>query len=689
MVKEAETKVAPKPVQRRSDYQTRSKISDNVPVKKPTPPLTRKNSYRPKTGQTKPAAKPSSEANSTAKSQPIVTPAPSPPAPAVPNVTVDEVETTPLASLPGTVSYEEFSRIKTERDALIQQCIDLEVAKLHLEESARPITSKSCVSVGCQTEYVSPVSVSSSTQTMADVSHNNNLSWHDASVNNIIRKKNLKDRLTSSFSPHYQNFSGVSLPDFLKTVKSNGFNTFNRKSTVASIYCFLEEVDLALGFARKSNEKMLLSPGLSKILPGKPKSISMDCWFGLPTVTLPGLTLKVISGEENKKVLILEPRPNQFTEDIIAIVNFLDDHAKVETNLKLGIDFFENFEFCIVDLLSTVKFSSTLKFCFYNRGGRDMDYFIIDNPDVNISKPANVKIPEPTTAETKPIKDDSGDKELTRVSGNHDQCSKRLKYLEEKVSQLDLKLNNSARPISVSQNSQQLPAKLSPWCNQPPNRHSHEWLSDAEISKYFAYLQSTHEHADVVLVNPLVSSTLVSDDKDIAKQHLDALSVEDKNFIIFPVNSTNDHWSLLLYDRILNTFWHFDSLASHHDRLARVVAQSVNSYFGKTNATFSPVSCPQQNNGYDCGTFLLYFTHNILNKILRSVKWGSKWYFHNPQYYVSRIRSLVFAEGSILNVNKAANFKNQSIPLASPRKVLNNNRNNHFLAPIHASTKIF
>ena len=96
-----------------------------------------------------------------------------------------------------------------------------------------------------------------------------------------------------------------------------------------------------------------------------------------------------------------------------------------------------------------------------------------------------------------------------------------------------------------------------------------------------------------------------SKEKDRAdKDHiLTSFDLEKKNLIFMPVCKRKnndmggrDHWSLLVYKKDENKWYHFDSVNTCNDMVARNLVDGVNKYLSENKPDFVMVNCTQQNN---------------------------------------------------------------------------------------------
>jgi sentrin-specific protease 8 len=120
---------------------------------------------------------------------------------------------------------------------------------------------------------------------------------------------------------------------------------------------------------------------------------------------------------------------------------------------------------------------------------------------------------------------------------------------------------------------------------------------------------------------------------DEAQKILDSLHAHVKQFIFFPVNDSEIfvadsgcHWSLLLYSRIENTFYGFDSMRNANGNAVKKIIQVLKrALLNCEAAKYKYHPSVQQKNSSDCGIYVICNAENIANHILCSgagVIWG-------------------------------------------------------------------
>ena len=145
------------------------------------------------------------------------------------------------------------------------------------------------------------------------------------------------------------------------------------------------------------------------------------------------------------------------------------------------------------------------------------------------------------------------------------------------------------------------------------------WLNDRIISFYFEYLYDKEfDQTDkLIFISPEVSQFLKMARKEELGIFLEPLQLECKDLIILAVNNSSDptkaggsHWSLLMFSKQAQEFFHYDSSSGYNKEAAQQLASRTHSYLlNKVDEKFpfkmKEVTVIQQSNGYDCGVHLL------------------------------------------------------------------------------------
>lgn len=109
---------------------------------------------------------------------------------------------------------------------------------------------------------------------------------------------------------------------------------------------------------------------------------------------------------------------------------------------------------------------------------------------------------------------------------------------------------------------------------------------------------------------------------DVNEIFLIPLSSSTRSFIIFAVNdhtaadkAGGSHWSLCVYSRVDNLFFHFDSSSTSNFSACSRLVKILRACLGCKTAEIFNVPCLQQNNCYDCGVFVLCHTDLVCRTI--------------------------------------------------------------------------
>lgn len=157
------------------------------------------------------------------------------------------------------------------------------------------------------------------------------------------------------------------------------------------------------------------------------------------------------------------------------------------------------------------------------------------------------------------------------------------------------------------------------------------WLNDVIIGFYLEYLDNhlnIPNKNEILYISPELTQLLKMTDPSQYDIFLEPIEAAIKKFIFFPLNNMNkkdvaggSHWSLLVYSKPEETYFHFDSCQGTNGSIASIFTNNLMLYFHcKNDKKFIEVDCPQQNNGYDCGLYVLCFTDVISRHALENGK---------------------------------------------------------------------
>ncbi|XP_023322213.1 sentrin-specific protease 8 isoform X3 [Eurytemora carolleeae] len=110
------------------------------------------------------------------------------------------------------------------------------------------------------------------------------------------------------------------------------------------------------------------------------------------------------------------------------------------------------------------------------------------------------------------------------------------------------------------------------------------WINDQLIGFYLEYLQEEKykTNPEILLVGAEVGQIIKLVDKTEVPGILEPLGFSTKDLVLFPVNSLNNpevaggsHWSLLVYCKSGEKFYHFDSASSFNKTEAEGLAKNL------------------------------------------------------------------------------------------------------------------
>lgn len=159
-----------------------------------------------------------------------------------------------------------------------------------------------------------------------------------------------------------------------------------------------------------------------------------------------------------------------------------------------------------------------------------------------------------------------------------------------------------------------------------------QWLTDDSIKMYYDILnEKIVRNKEVHFLNPSIALAIkcLEDISHI----ISPLKLNEKSVVFVPVSDsssfqiwdqpggTGTHWSLLLFVRNANNFYHFDSMGSTNYEHAKTIAKKITPYLGVTyKPSINRVQTPQQVNTVDCGIYMLIVTDAIVFGIFKDDK---------------------------------------------------------------------
>lgn len=157
------------------------------------------------------------------------------------------------------------------------------------------------------------------------------------------------------------------------------------------------------------------------------------------------------------------------------------------------------------------------------------------------------------------------------------------------------------------------------------------WLNDNVIGFIFDYFENELfanlvRSKGVTFVSPEVGQLikLFTDSSELS-MILEPIGMKEKDYVMIPVNDNEEnsiggsHWSLLVYEANSLTFTHFDSCFGFNNNAASTLAKRLSPLLRGTSQTTKFVEglSPRQDNGYDCGVYVISFVETICETLER------------------------------------------------------------------------
>ncbi|CAG8572523.1 8067_t:CDS:2 [Ambispora leptoticha] len=161
----------------------------------------------------------------------------------------------------------------------------------------------------------------------------------------------------------------------------------------------------------------------------------------------------------------------------------------------------------------------------------------------------------------------------------------------------------------------------------------HQWLNDTCIEFYMEYLEKTkltsqkdeqENRLTIFLLKPgltyLISN--IQDAQFLASAIPREIYMAD--IIFLPINNNQNptragggtHWSLVVYLKAQQQFLHYDSAHEFNTVAAHVTVERIAALLDVKEIRFLQMLTPQQDNGTDCGVFVIAIIDHLVNRIL-------------------------------------------------------------------------
>ena len=180
------------------------------------------------------------------------------------------------------------------------------------------------------------------------------------------------------------------------------------------------------------------------------------------------------------------------------------------------------------------------------------------------------------------------------------------------------------------------------------------WLQDSHIQIAIEDIVRYGENrsGSTLYFVPSLSHFIKLGSQEDVEVQLSQSNAISKRHIVFMVNDCDGklgsgegtHWSLLVYKRSRNTWYHVDSGRNANASHAKQIMEKVNKYLSNhgslvgANTNYVECSCTQQRNGHDCGPLAILFAKEITKKIARGNSLHACWV---DEYETRKVRERI------------------------------------------------
>lgn len=149
------------------------------------------------------------------------------------------------------------------------------------------------------------------------------------------------------------------------------------------------------------------------------------------------------------------------------------------------------------------------------------------------------------------------------------------------------------------------------------------WLNDTCIN--FAFKCIDNPHQAIKLIDPAVASflRLQVEDEDEYEDLRRGLAIDKLTWLFLPINDNSDfggsstHWSLLICHIPTGGVYTLDSSQNYNLSSTKSILKKLSTLLVQPLLPLVSIPCPSQQNGYDCGIYVVEFAEKIVALIHR------------------------------------------------------------------------
>ena len=156
-----------------------------------------------------------------------------------------------------------------------------------------------------------------------------------------------------------------------------------------------------------------------------------------------------------------------------------------------------------------------------------------------------------------------------------------------------------------------------------------QWVCDEIIALFLAFMREDRSMKEkkILLVNPSTAFILKEcEDKKLVQELKSELKINEMEWVFYPVNNNKKansvggtHWSLLMYCRKENLYYHYDPIeGTNIEHAKKIVLNTLDmNHFGRKGLPeYKEIKCPQQENTYDCGPYIMMYIQKLTDNII-------------------------------------------------------------------------
>ncbi|RHZ35735.1 DnaJ domain-containing protein [endosymbiont GvMRE of Glomus versiforme] len=198
-----------------------------------------------------------------------------------------------------------------------------------------------------------------------------------------------------------------------------------------------------------------------------------------------------------------------------------------------------------------------------------------------------------------------------------------------------------------------------------PNNENNRWLMGDDIKKAYDSFKENRELRNVFLLDPLYLGDLASgNSREEKERKIDTLinkRLNENELVFLPANKENNHWSLFVYEKSKKTLHYYDSYGNssfpYFKPLCKEIFAKLGISAGEIENHLKVEKMPQQNNGYDCGVYVIAATRALLERY-RQDKEFNDWSLDDKEdfkFSIEEERELLKTQNTFSNFSDETN----------------------------------